>query len=96
MNRWSALMLDPMALFVIPTGRGDDRCSDKRAGRHLDRFGLELAGDLVEQRLVQTMGGGDQGLFEKARKPFARVSALEPKTRRTLGTILCRPAPRQA
>lgn len=25
MNRWSALMLDPMALFVILTGRGDDR-----------------------------------------------------------------------
>lgn len=40
MNRWSALMLDPMALFVILTGRGDDRCIDKRAGLDPDRLAL--------------------------------------------------------
>ncbi|WJI65569.1 hypothetical protein NLY43_13170 [Mesorhizobium sp. C416B] len=53
MDRWSALMLDPMALFVILTGRGDDCRIDKCTGLHLNRLGLELAGDLVEQRLVR-------------------------------------------
>lgn len=56
MNGWFAFMLDPMALFIILTGGGDDRRIDKRAGFHLDRFSLELAGDRVEQGLVQTMG----------------------------------------
>lgn len=56
MNRSSTLMFDPMAVVIILTGRGDDRRIDKRAGLHLDRFGLELAGDLTAQGLVQTMG----------------------------------------
>lgn len=37
MKRWSALVLDPMALFIVFAGRGDDRCIDNRAGLHLDR-----------------------------------------------------------
>jgi len=41
MNGWFAFVLDPMALFIILAGRGDDRRIDKRAGLHLDRFGLE-------------------------------------------------------
>lgn len=87
-------MLDPTAFFIILTGRGYDRRIDKRAGLHLDRFGLELAGDLVEQGLVQTMG--HKGPFENVPKPFAQVSALKPRTRRSVETTLCRPAPRQA
>lgn len=54
MNSGAALMLYPMALVIILTGRRDDCRIDKRPGLHLDRFGLELAGDLVEQGLVQT------------------------------------------
>lgn len=54
MNRWSALMLDPMALVIILAGRGYDCRINKRAGLHLDRFGLEPVGDLVEQ--VKTIG----------------------------------------
>lgn len=37
MKRWSALVLDPMALFIVFAGRGDDRRIDKRADLHLDR-----------------------------------------------------------
>ena len=55
MNGWFAFVLDPMALFIILAGRGDNRRIDERAGLHLDRLGLELAGDRVEQGLVQAL-----------------------------------------
>lgn len=39
MSRPSALMLDPTALIIVLTGRGDDRRIDKCAGLGLDSFG---------------------------------------------------------
>jgi hypothetical protein len=52
-NGGLALVLDPMALVVFPARRNNDRRINKRAELHFYRLGLELAGDLFEQRLVQ-------------------------------------------
>lgn len=55
MNSWFALVLDPTRLAITFAGRCDDRRIDKRADLDSDRFGLQLAGDRLEQGLVQFM-----------------------------------------
>lgn len=44
MNRWPALVFDPVALTIIVTRRGDDGRIDKGTGLHTDRLSLELTG----------------------------------------------------
>ena len=77
-NGGLALVLDPMAFVIFFACRRNDRRVDKSAGLHLYRLGFELAGDLVEQRLVQRTDrqrlakaneGGAFGRRLVARKP---------------------------
>lgn len=53
MNSRFAFVLDPMRLAIILAGRCDDRRIDKRADLDPNCFGLQLAGDRLEQELVQ-------------------------------------------
>lgn len=71
MNRWSALVLDPVTLAIILAGRGNDRRISEHTGLHLDHFGVKLAGDLIEQDLVQAMGDKDL-LKPDERRPLRR------------------------
>jgi hypothetical protein len=81
------LVLDPVALVIILTGRRNDRRIDKCARLHLDRLGLELAGDRVEHRLVQIVcnkapARPDEG--GALRRPFRPREPAEPPERRTI------------
>jgi hypothetical protein len=94
MNRWLALMLDPMRITIALAGGGDDRRIDKSADLNPDRRGLDLAGDLFKQRSVPAYGrrwpcGNEQ-------RPCAPESAPKLKIRKTVGTTPDHPELRQA
>ena len=55
MDRRPSLVLDPTRLAILLARGGDDGRIDKRPGLDPDRLGLELSGDLVEQRFVQRL-----------------------------------------
>ena len=48
-NRWSALVLNPMRVAVLLACRGNDGRIDERTGLDRACLGLELAGDFMEQ-----------------------------------------------
>src|ERR1700733_12939486 len=60
--RRPAFVFDPARLAVAFARGGNDGGVDKRSCLDPDRLGLELGGDLVEQRLVQVLS--DEGFPE--------------------------------
>ena len=61
-DRRPAFVFDPARLVVAFARGGNDGGVDKRSCLNPDRLGLELGGDLVEQRLVQVLS--DEGFPE--------------------------------
>lgn len=80
MKRWSALVLDPMALFIVFAGRGDDAASTS----------VPIFTWIASWRVISADNRVTnlKGLSKTDESGFAQVSALTPRTRRTVGTIL--------